>query len=383
MSRAVTADHVLFNECIHTFRSDDRIRRTIEGSSRSYLLTSFHLPETWTLPDAKVLPSIEVYLPGAYSSFVCIIENPQRVGIHNPHHYGLALAAIISFVMGRPCQSTRDDHLCHQQEVTEYDLRELAIQHPILVAGPGGISPRLSQERLDEYMSTIKSFINTLHSIPFKKYVSVMQAVRLVHLSILNKRNDFGLAYLLLISAIESIAQQAINRKRVKKSHDLEQKWKTKATSDQDFAELLTEYHHLRGQNSYLKERYVQFINTYAPSINWDKIILHRNQEQDEYYQSLYPEECNEHLTNNPLDEISPQELSMETINKILEDSYKHRSCFIHRGEQPPHNDPESDSRFFQEVSYYEDTSCMTALLPNYTLLLGIAQHSIIKWAME
>lgn len=382
MSRAVTADHVLFDECIHAFRRSNESRPPfMEGDSRSYLLTSFHLPSTWQFPYTKVLPSIEVHLPGALAAFICTVENPTWVGTHNAHLYGLAMAAVVSFATGRPCQSTRDDYLCRRQEVTEHDLVQMAVHHPVLIAGPGCISPRLSQKTLHEYESNISSLISTLHAAPFKKYVSVMQAIRLIHLSLINKRNDFGLAYLLLISAIESIAQHAIDRNSVKQTHPQEGKWKTKAKSDPEFAELLNQYKNMRGQNSYLKERYVRFINEYSPHEGWEEIVRHPMQDWSEYIRETSPDHNVEHLTQKSWHEAYPQDLPKGMINEILESSYKHRSCFIHRGEQPPHRDPTSYNRFFQEVYSIEGGHYITALLPNYSLMLAIAQKSITKWA--
>lgn len=382
MSRAVTADHVLFDECIHAFRRCDESHRPfMEGDSRSILLTSFHIPVVWKFPHTQVLPSIEVRLPGALASFVCTVENPAWVGTHNAHLYGLALAAIVSFVTGRSCQSTRDDHLCRRPQLMEHDLTQLAVHHPVLVAGPGCISPRLSQKTLGDYESAIASLIARLHAVPFKKYISIMQAVRLIHLSLLNKRNDFGLAYLLLISAIEAIAQQAIDRNSVKQTHPSESKWKARSKADPEFAELFSQFKDMRGQNSYLKERYVRFISKFAPHECWEDFVPHPMQDYSDYIQETSPEHHVAHLTEKSWHEAYPQDLPIEMINQILESSYKHRSCFIHRGEQPPHSDPTSYNRFFQEIRSFEEGQYKTALLPNYSLMLAIAQQSITKWA--
>lgn len=382
MSRAVTADHVLFDECIHAFRRTDESHPAfMEGDSRSFLLTSFHIPVAWKFPHAQVLPSLEARLPGALASFICRVENPAWVGTHNAHLYGLALAAIVSFVTGRPCQSTRDDLLRRRPDLTEQDLVQLAVHHPILVAGSGCVSPWLSQKTLSEYESAIASLIARLHEVSFNKYTHIMQAVRLVHLSLLNKRNDFGLAYLLVISAIEAIAQKAIHRESVKQNHPSERKWKARSKVDPQFAELFSQFKEMRGQNSYLKERYVRFIRNFAPHDCWEDIVPHPMQDWSEYIQEISPEYPVAPLNEKSWHEAYPRDLSIELINQILDSSYKHRSCFIHRGEQPPHSDPISYNRFFQEMHSLEDGHYRTALLPNYSLMIAIAQRSITKWA--
>jgi hypothetical protein len=255
--------------------------------------------------------------------------------------------------------------------LTQHDLTQLAVHHPVLIAGPGCISPRLSKKALEDYESAIASLIDRLHAAPFKKYTSIMQAVRLVHLSLLNKRNDFGLAYLLLISAIEAIAQQAIDRNSVKQTHPLESRWKARAKSDSEFAELL----------KYLKERYVRFIKDFAPHEQWESLVRYPMQDLSEYIQETLPDRDVSHLTRKRWDDVYPQDLPLEMIDQILDSSYRHRSCFIHRGEQPPHRDPISCNRFFQEIHSLEDGCYKTELLPNYSLMLAIAQQSITKWA--
>ncbi len=72
-----------------------------------------------------------------------------------------------------------------------------------------------------------------------------------------------------------------------------------------------------------------------------------------------------------------PSDLSEEEVQGILADSYKHRSCFVHRGEQPPHREPVAYSRFFQEFCEYDGIRLIEKILPNYELLVGVAQRSI------
>lgn len=382
MSRAVTADHVLFDECIGAFRQHDaRQRPFLEGNSFSYLLTSFELPEPWQLPHCTIQPSVRVQLPSAHSAFICRVDNPDWVGRHNSHLYGIALASIASFSTGRLCNSTRDDYLCRHEQLGNDDLLALALLHPVLVAGPGAVHPTLSAGRRKAYAAAISSLITRLCSLPYKRYVILMQAIRLVHLSLLNKREDFGLAYLLLVSAIEAIAQHAVKRDEVRRTRPSEEVWKQRASEDPAFKELLAAYRQLRGQNQYLQERYIQFINRFAPLETWEEIVSHPLQDMADYIKGLSPFHDMEHVVRKHWFEKYPTELPAQQIQEILADSYTHRSCFIHRGEQPPHREPTSFNRFFQEVHDFDGMNLIERLLPNYELLLGIAQRSITAWA--
>ena len=264
MSRAVTADHVLFNECISAFRPNGKQHlRFGDGPSCSYLLTSFHLTEKWQLPNCTIYPSVRVHLPGANSAFICKVQNPDWCDTHNSHLYGVALSSIVTFASGRPCKSTRDDYLCRGENLTESDALQISLVHPILTAGPGCMHTSLAAITLQKYQEELADLITSLHELPYSIYVILMQAIRLVHLSLLTKRDDFGLAYLLVISAIESVAQCAIKRKDVKQNHPNEAAWSKRAQEDQDFSNLLSAYKDARGKNQYLSERYPESVTSW------------------------------------------------------------------------------------------------------------------------
>jgi hypothetical protein len=240
-----------------------------------------------------------------------------------------------------------------------------AISHPILTAGPGCTHTSISQAKQLQMQVDISNIISKLMSLEYKKYKLVMQSLRLIQLSTSTKRDDFGLAYLLAVSAIESVAQKAINRNEVKKKHPDERLWKERANDDPCFKGVLDAYLESRGKNEYLKERFVRFLLKYAPVDKWLDYVEHPMQD----------------FTGKHRFEKYPQDLTEYEIERILSDAYVHRSCFVHRGEQPPHTDPNpSLNRFFQEVREYDGHSLKESILPNYELLIGLAKGSILNW---
>ncbi|MDV6343996.1 hypothetical protein [Nitrosomonas sp. Is37] len=385
MSRAVTADHVLFDECIDSFRRErDDYRPYDTGESYSFLLTPFQLSEEWDLELCKISSSIRVTLPGAYSAFISKVKNPDWVGTHNSHLFGIALSTIVSSVTLKLSKSTRDDYLCRHNELSEHDIYQLAIVHPVLVADPGAVNSILSKSKQDQMREEISNLINILCSLDYEMYRTVMQSLRLIHLSLLTKRDDFGLAYFLVVSAIESIAQKAIKRDKVKKKHPEEALWKEKAEEDPMFEALLDAYLESRGKNEYLRERFVKFIEKYAPVEKWEQYIEHPMQDMVDSIKEVNPLHNLEHITGKHWFEKYPNDLTKDEIDLILSDVYVHRSCFVHRGEQPPHTNPNpSLNRFFQEVREYDDYNIKELILPNYELLLGLAKNSIYNWASE
>ena len=382
MSRAVTADHVLFDECVNKFRPKN-IPSVPKNATQSvsYLLTSFKLCREWQLPHCTIHPSKEVVFPGPYSAFVSRVDNPPWVENLNSHLYGIALSSILTFVTGRLCKSTRDDYLCTNITLTEEEITRLALTYPVVVAGPGGVHAYPTLTRQDEYAREMSSLIAKLHDVPYKTYIILIQAIRLAHLSLLCKRDDFGLGYLLIVSAIEAVAQKAIKKSTVEKTHPSVKLWRKKATDDSDFKELLTTYQEIERKNNYLRERYIEFIITHAPVDCWEEIICHPLQHmRDELGEGNRSHMFSHLFTKFPFDKY-PVDLSDLEIRKILSDSYKHRSYFIHRGEQPPHQNPSPHTRFFQEVLKFRDNKVISYILPNYELLFGIARYAICKWA--
>ncbi len=176
-------------------------------------------------------------------------------------------------------------------------------------------------------------------------------------------------------------SQQAVKRDHVRETHPSEQAWAAKAKEDQSFAELLAAYHDLRGKNQYLQKRYIAFINRFAPVACWEEIISHPLQDVADDLKELSPSHDATYIVKKHWFEKYPADLPPEYIRQILADSYTHRSWFIHRGKQPPHREPTPFNRFFQEVHDFDGINLIDRLLPNYELLLGIAQRSICAWA--
>jgi hypothetical protein len=253
--------------------------------------------------------------------------------------------------------------------------------NPILTAGPGCTHTAISVDKQKTLSDELSRFIEKLNSVDYSVYRTIMQSIRLVQLSLINKRDDFGLAYLLIVSSIESVAQKAVKRDNVKEKHDSEKVWEEKAREDKEFSELLSVYKQSRGKQEYLKERYIKFILKYAPPATWAQCIQHPMQEMADYIKEINPSYVTDHLVEKHWLEKYLNELSETQITTILAYSYTHRSFFVHRGEQPPHTDPSPMlNRFFHEFSEYNGTNLVERLLPNYELLLGISKYPILGW---
>lgn len=155
------------------------------------------------------------------------------------------MSAIISFIIGRPVKSLRDnflpkplltENLFNNPELIEENLVAIGLHFPVRP----GHEYLLSKEILKKQTRDLKNFIEILFKLPYDKYIEVMQSIRLIHLAHLVKKDDFGLAYYLQVSAIESIAQKAIKKEDVIKKHPLESTFKDLSRNDRFFKEIFS-----------------------------------------------------------------------------------------------------------------------------------------------
>ena len=388
MSRAVTADHVMFNECISMFRPDP-LEINAEGEELvGYLLLDFSLELPLEFNHFSIQPTIEIRLPGAYAAYVAPVIQPKWFKMpHNTHLFTIGLSAVVSFVTGRPIKAPRDGYLTRRKDLDVNGLRELAIQHPILTAGPGNHDTRLSKATFDKMRSELYETIRLLFEMPYPLYVATMQAIRLVHLAHLNHRDDFGLSYYLLVSAMEPIAKTAIKRKSVATQHDLFDKWKEISQSDPEFNQLFKTYQQERSKNQYLGRRLVEFVMRYCPPEQWNE--LEHPEENSTGYTSEMSHGSHDWswVTKKKWYEIYPEDLTEEEIRKLISDCYVHRSTFTHEGKNPPHQTPYSSNRFFDKETVVDDKTnefrMYEVVLPNYRLISFIAKRSIFNYLIE
>lgn len=379
--RAVIGDHILFDECIENFREGNNEFLSIINNHEeriSYIMTDFMLNEDIEIGDIYIFKSIEVILPNAYAGFISKIKLPKWVIFNSESFFTTALSSIISFCTGRVVKSPRDNYF-NNREITDQDLVTLAIQNPILIAGPGCTNKILSKDELEKIKKDLKLVINLLRKLPIDKYRKFMSAIRLSALSIYNLRTDFALGYYLMASSIESIAQMAIKRKS--KKHPCESKWKERARIDSEFKNVLEAYKSERGKNEYLTERFQEFILKYCPINEWDEL----NHPLEDTVPALNGNTVNiSWATKKQWYEIYPEDLTEEEIKNLLHETYNYRSRFTHQGKNPPHKSPNDImNRFFEIIHECKDNRFKDIVLINYRLLSFINRKSIINYLKQ
>lgn len=369
----------MFDECIEAFRPRE-VCGEKPDKSYSYIVLPFQLTTKWDLYICKVHPTERVHLFNTHGAFISKVENPVWIDQFQKHLFGIALAAIISFITQRNTRAPRDVHYVSLKDdmLSEDEIKEIGMCNPVKYGGPGAQQTYLASSKISRMETELKDFILMLHAIPIEDYQQVMRGVRLVSLSINNKRDDFGLAYYLVVSAIEHMAQCAISKESVATLPN--QEWLEKAKSDKTFKELLDTY--MQGKNShYLQKRYLKFILTYAKKENWLDYVQHPYQDSFDYLEEFGLKEFppNKNFLRKWSGDKYPEDLGKKKTKNVLIDSYTYRSKFVHVGEQPPHTELSGQIRFFEVLRGIDKET----LLPTHELLLGIAKYGTINWLKE
>ncbi len=373
--RAVTADHFMFQEAIEYFRPGAGASGP-EKILLSYLLFNFQLKEKINTEYFTIENLADINLISPYQAHVAKIEfKSYDAHTFNCHLYALAVSSILSFILERPVKSARNDYNLGKS-IKEKDIPELGIHFPVLGAGPGSALP-LSSGKLRQLHHELPEITQKLHTIEYKKYEIIMQTFRLIQLAHINFKDDFGLAFSLLVAAIETTAQMAIKVEDIQEDDLNEEKWKVRAEKDEEYSELFSAFQDLKSK-SRLKERFVEFVFKYCPPEDWEN-MEHPHAFLLDLKNSL------KFATEKRWYEKYPKDIPEDYLREIVGDTYKYRSRFVHAGKQPPHGNSISTNKFFEEQTFFTNgyKEAHTVFLINYNLLSYIAHQSIRNYILE
>ncbi|WP_249598510.1 hypothetical protein [Peribacillus frigoritolerans] len=373
MVRAVSSDHIMFQECIEVFRPiSDTHTISNDSEKEGYLLLDFNLPSELNFNKFKIAPTHNVKFSfGPYSSFVAPVVLLDYKGLDS-HLYVIALSSLVSFITSRPAKAPRDSY------TGSLGYETLALQFPHKVAGTGYVNTFLADNKIQEFASEINEVVELLYELPYEYYERFMQSIRLINLAHNNKRDDFALAYYLLVSAIEGIAQMAIPPEINKDPQ--EDHWEELAKEHKPLKSLLAQFRNYRENSGQLMKRFTNFILKYCPESEWLRLEHHEEERMAQY------ENADQFgwQTKKQWDEVYPEDFKTRDIKKVIEDTYRYRSKFTHEGKGPPHRYPEPYHRFFETIHTWDDEKGPRAKhLINYRLLAFIAKNSILEYMRD
>ncbi|MCA1215032.1 MULTISPECIES: hypothetical protein [Bacillus amyloliquefaciens group] len=386
--RAVIGDQILFNECISTFRPK-RIDIKEDQEYIGYLLLDFNLTEPLNFRHFSIEPSKKFEVSWLRSAFIARVKLPKWFeSTDHPHLFSIALAAVFSFASGRPVKAPRDLRtITSTEQLNNTSMKDIAVQFPIITAGTGAHNVHISSRELSDIYGGLKETIDILFDLSYKQYTLAMQSIRLVHLANMNKRDDFGLAYYLLVSSIETLSSKAIKRSKVIPDiHPNEEKWRELSEKNGgDFAELFNEFIAMKRKDKLIGKRFIEFILEYCPPKEWNN-LKHPSEREEESFEEHFGIKRRE--MKKLWFEKYPEDLTNDEIRKLLKDLYTYRSNFTHRGENPPYRHTNGIEKFFHKETKYKKLQLEEIeievsediLLPNYTLISFIANQTITNY---
>lgn len=349
--RIMQEGEILFKESIFHLREDLYQKKNFpfshsqSGNTKSCISTSFNLCEKWDIGGIfTIYPTKNIRLTDNYVGFINFIDNPQWVTNRPPpHRFGILLASLLAFVTKRPVKNSLKENY-DLLNINENKIIELALAYPIRIpADTYRYELQDGEEHI--YKQELEELVKKIILLPEDTYTFIVETIRIIELSINIKSEDFGLAYSLLIQAIESVAQEKFPQK--KKDN----------------------------KTYYINKKFKDFIEEYCPVTEWDN-LLHLN---------------NVFQLPEPLKPILPSALTPYEYDLSIRLTYKLRCNFVHKGQQPPHCSPNLIlNPYFEHTKFSftfehgegegkeqitEDTNLIT-----YELMLGIAKHSIMKW---
>jgi hypothetical protein len=256
--------------------------------------------------------------------------------------FGEAIAPILSFSLRRRIKAHR--HAYKMDNAPKEMPEDVSTRLCSISVGPeGSLQQPLTKKEQTRRLGNFGKIFQTLMGMSEKDYLATVRAFRLYQLSLLNYREDIGLAYTLLVAAIETVAECFVKIKPRFEELPEAAEWK------EIFAEFglrkkqvnKIENLLLKGKQ-FLGLKFREFVLNYLPDSFWttadSKAI-----ELDAYIDEI----TKEHFGTEPKEEENhfkrywwlytpEQKVTKSELAEVLKNIYNLRSRFAHVGESPP-----------------------------------------------
>lgn len=253
-----------------------------------------------------------------------------------------ALAPILSFSLRRRVKAHRESY---DVENPPMQLDEdVSIRLPSVSVGPeASLQQGLTEKEQVSRLETFVGIYKTLMKMSRKRYLATLRALHLYQLSLLNYREDVGLAYTLLVASIESVAQGFLDERFTYDDLGDSEEW------NRLFAELGISELRATGirdklveKGQFLGLKFRRFIEKYLPDSFWESPDS-RAKEQDDYIKEITKEAFGKKEDRNHFESYwwlyTPErKVTKDELDEVLKSIYGLRSRFAHRGISPPYD---------------------------------------------
>jgi len=296
-----------------------------------------------TLDDFKLVPFSEKWHP--FKPHGLLLYVPIGFDSLTAPLFGEALAPVLSFSLRRRVKAHRRayDAMNPPKKLPE----DVSIRLPSVSVGPElSLQQPLSKNEQARRLETFVKIYKKLMEMDEKEYLATLRAFRLYQLSLLNYREDIGLAYTLLVAAIESVANCFLDIKFTFDDLPDAENW------NKLFNELKIPKPHvakikdkLVKRTQFLGLKFRKFIAKYLPDSFWtspdsraielDDYINELRKEHLDHFEAEYRKQRN-HFESYWWLYTSERKVTKNELDSVLKAIYDLRSQFAHRGKSPP-----------------------------------------------
>jgi hypothetical protein len=348
------------------------------------------LPHSIRVRDFVIGPSIEVDLipstpRSGYRAYITPVVMPEGMWQGTTHALTTALAAIFSFVFGRPCKaiehrewtSSLPEQLSLDQKIA------IGLNYPVRIMGYFRRQP-IELSLVPAMAEELADLVSLLDRLSDDDYAVVMRAMRGFQHALNNYETDYGLAYYLLVSSIEIAAQKAESTQPDKLTKDI---WMPVFEVSSEFNDAYVYWNSTLNVRSATK-KFNNFLDHFCPIEIWENFGLDFLNEKINERMLLRPEAIDEewHLRNTIRFTLSdhPKSLTQKQKKRLIEDTYKYRSKYVHEGQTPSGKDIDGE-RFFKRITIYNQSKneYEETLIMGYPLLSFIAKNAITNFLRD
>ena len=339
-----TSGILSFDECELALRADlfeTTIHFFPERKQYGLILSEIPLSIEFKLGDFSFIPikrnTVNFYKP--YALLICL---PETIDLLYVPCVGEVLSALLSFSFRRRMKNCRLLHIRlvnNEDELSDELFRYLPCGS---VGTEASLQLPLTEKEQKNRISDLEKIYEKIMRINKEDYLAVIRALHQYQLSLLAYREDVGLAFSILVSSIESMAKQFVDKNFQFRDLTDHAEWENlflksgmPEESEKQIKDKLLKKEH------FISRRFRDFIIANLPESFWTSPDS-KAKEFDDYLESLragFPEDKTQkrshfekwwHLYKN---EIKPNK---EELSDILKKIYNVRSKFFHVGESPP-----------------------------------------------
>ena len=293
-------------------------------------------PREIALDDFKLVPFLEKWHP--FKPYGLLLYVPIGFDFLTAPLFGEALAPVLSFSLRRRVKAHRwaYDAMNPPKKLSE----DVSIRLPSVSVGPEmSLQQPLSKEEQTRRLETFVKIYKKLMKMNEKEYLATLRAFRLYQLSLLNYREDIGLAYTLLVAAIESVANCFLDLKfTFDDLHDAEE-WNELFNRLKIPEPCVNEIKNkLLKRTQFLGVKFRKFIEKYLPDSFWsspDSRAIELDELTKEHFGAEFRKQRN-HFELYWWLYTPERKVTKNELDSVLKAIYHLRSQFAHRGKSPP-----------------------------------------------